>query len=140
MKWKTFTPEEVAALRSNPYTFKITDKTIAFTVEFKEIFYSKFQEGVTPSVIISELGYDPEIFGYSRIWGISQHIRIEAKSGEGFHEGHGRPVKKTTSSEIVEMSNSRALIKMQSEINYLRQEMDFLKKIIQADRQNGRKK
>ena len=74
MKWKSFASEEIATLRSNPYTYKVTDKTIAFTLEFKEIFYSRLQEGVTPSTIVSELGYDSEVLGYSRIWGISQHI------------------------------------------------------------------
>ena len=140
MKWKSFSTEEIATLRSNPYTYKVTDRTIAFTVEFKEIFYTRLQEGITPSTIVSELGYDPEILGYSRIWGISQHVRAEADSGEGFHEGRGKQVKKATAVEISEMSNSRALIKMQNEINFLRQEMDFLKKIMQADRQNGRRK
>ena len=53
-----------STLRSNPYTYKVTYRTIAFTVEFKEIFYSRLQEGITPSTIVSELGYDPEILGY----------------------------------------------------------------------------
>ena len=51
MKWKSFSTEEIATLRSNPYTYKVTDRTIAFTVEFKEIFYSRLQEGITPSTI-----------------------------------------------------------------------------------------
>ena len=38
-KWKAFTPEEVRALRENPYTLKVTDKTIAFTRTFKEQFW-----------------------------------------------------------------------------------------------------
>ena len=33
MKRKTFTPEEVRVLRENPYTLKVTDKTIAFIKE-----------------------------------------------------------------------------------------------------------
>lgn len=42
MKWKSFTPEEVLALRENPYTLKVTDKTIAFTRAFKEQFCMPF--------------------------------------------------------------------------------------------------
>ena len=67
MKWKSFSTEEIATLRSNPYTYKVTDRTIAFTVEFKEIFYSRLQEGITPSTIGSKLGYDPEILGYKEV-------------------------------------------------------------------------
>ena len=35
MKWKGFTPDEVLALRANPYTLTVTEKTISFTREFK---------------------------------------------------------------------------------------------------------
>ena len=59
MNWKSFSTEEIATLRSNPYTYKVTDRTISFTVEFKEIFYSRLQEGITPSTISCTQPHSP---------------------------------------------------------------------------------
>ena len=87
MKWKAFTQDEMVELRSNPYTLRVTDKTIMFTLAFKEAFWDSLQAGISPVTIIRQLGYDSEILGYTRIWGISQHIRNEAESAEGLHEG-----------------------------------------------------
>jgi len=82
MKWKAFSQDEMVELRSNPYTLRVTDKTITFTLAFKEAFWDGLQAGISPITIISKLGYNSEILGYTRIWGISQHIRKEAESGE----------------------------------------------------------
>jgi len=140
MKWKAFSQDEMVELRSNPYTLRVTDKTITFTLAFKEAFWDGLQAGISPITIISKLGYNSEILGYTRIWGISQHIRKEAESGEGFREGRHNPTTAISANEYGQLTNSRALQKMQNEIVYLRQEMEFLKKIMQADRGRGQKK
>lgn len=83
MKGKTFTPEEVRALRENPYTLKATDKTITFTRAFKEQFWQGLREGKSKYELLKELGYDPELLGPSRVEGISYHIRKRGRTPRG---------------------------------------------------------
>jgi len=137
MAIKTFTATEMEELRSNPYTFKVTERNIQFTADFKEKFWELRQQGISFRNIIIQLGYDSEILGDGRIQGIALHIKEQALSGEGFYSGRKQ---KALTSDYDDLSPSRALIKMQSEISYLKQELEFIKKIIVADKETRLKK
>ena len=134
MKWKGFTPDEVLALRANPYTHTVTEKTISFTREFKERMWEGMQNGQPKRALVIELGYDPDILGPSRIEGIAYHIKKEANSPEGFHEGKriSKVAKKVTEDELASSVPSHTLRRRQAEVSYLRQEIEFLKKIMQT--------
>lgn len=141
MKWKMFTPEEVRALRENPYTLKATDKTITFTRAFKEQFWQGLQEGKSKYELLKELGYDPELLGSSRVEGISYHIRKEAERPEGFHEGRRtRTPYALGANDVSELPQSQALRHLQAEVSYLRQEIEFLKKLMRAEHSKERGK
>ena len=136
MGTKNFTLDEINELSMNPYTYKVSAKTISFTAEFKEKFWNMYCTGQSPRNIVEQLGYDPDILGATRIQGISDHIKEQERSGEGFHEGRrSKPVE----SRYDSMTPSKALLKMQSEITYLRKELEFIKKIIVADDNKRRK-
>ena len=130
-KWKCFTPEEVEALRQNPYTHTVTAQTISFTTEFKRIFWEKSQAGQTPSEIMREMGYDPEVLGQSRISGIKSHIKEQIWSEEGIHAGRKSVGKGMKEDDLKQLSSSKSMIKMANELAYLRQEVEFIKKTIQ---------
>lgn len=140
MKWKGFTPEEIVLLRNNPYTLKVTERTIRFTLPFKQYMLEGLQHGKSPATIVQELGYDPTIFGQSRLSGIAYHIIEDANSPIGLHEGRRtpRPVKAVTEGELASIAPSYILRRLQAEVSYLRQEVEFLKKIVQAE--NGKKR
>ena len=140
MKWKVFSPEEVVSLRNNPYTLKATEKTITFTLKFKEVMLDGLQQGKSPEIIMRELGYDPAVIGDSRVKGIAYHITKEAESPEGLHEGRRTPrmARAVTEEEVASSAPSRSLRRLQAEVSYLRQEVEFLKKIMQAG--NGTKR
>lgn len=140
MKWKVFSPEEVVSLRNNPYTLKATEKTITFTLRFKEVMLDGLQQGKSPEIIMRELGYDPAVIGDSRVKGIAYHITKEAESPEGLHEGRRTPrmARAVTEEEVASSAPSRSLRRLQAEVSYLRQEVEFLKKIMQAG--NGTKR
>ena len=138
MKWKVFSPEEVVSLRNNPYTLKATEKTITFTLKFKEVMLDGLQRGKSPESIMRELGYDPAVIGDSRVKGIAYHITKEAESPEGLHEGRRTPARAVTEEEVASSAPSRSLRRLQAEVSYLRQEVEFLKKIMQAG--NGTKR
>ena len=44
---KKFTPEEVEVLRANPYTEKVSEEQISFTLAFKEAFWHLSVKGCT---------------------------------------------------------------------------------------------
>ena len=74
--WKTFSEEEVKALRANSYVKSVTAKMIRFTVEFKKEFWRLYhKECRQPVKIMQELGFDTDVLGERRIAGILLHIR-----------------------------------------------------------------
>lgn len=136
---RTFTEEQIKKLKKNPYTFKLTKNKLYFTAKFKEDFWISYQAGNAPRKVMHDLGYDLSMFTQKQIDNYVQRIKLEALSGEGFREGENRqrriPQKATDEKEL---SSPQSIERMQNELLYLRQEVEFLKKIIIAD--NSRKK
>ena len=128
---KEYTPKQIKKLEANPYTLKVTKNKLYFTIKFKEDFWINYQAGNAPRKILSDLGYDLEYFGQKQIDSIVQRIKKEALSGNGFREGENRerriPMKATNREEL---SSPQSIERMQNELLYLRQEVEFLKKII----------
>ncbi len=128
MRTKRFTEEEMATLRENPYTYKVTPGQLHFTAEFKEHFWKEYCSGITPREIMRDCGYDPEMLGESRINGIQMHIREAAQKGEGFHSG-SRPRRPKNPDDVRKPQSQEDGIKqLKAEVQYLRREVDFLKK------------
>lgn len=137
MSKKSFTPEEQAILRQNQYTYNVTEYTIAFTKEFKELFIEKYKAGHTARKILIDYGYNPEIFGERRIWGISYHIRKQyEETGGVFTEGHTSCRKPRKPS--VQLSEKDQLKQPRQEVDYLKQEIEFLKKFPQSELHGSR--
>lgn len=131
MSKKTFTPEEKELLLQNQYTYKVTDHTLSFTKEFKEIFIEKYKAGVIPRKILVDYGYDPDMLGDRRIWGIAQHLREQyVKNGGDFPENHpGARRSNKPKDPLAPLSEKEELKQLRQEVDYLKQEMEFLKKI-----------
>ena len=137
--WKTFTEEELKAIRANPYVKSATAKMIRFTVAFKEEFWRLYNEECQQPVrIMRELGFDPEVIGEKRIAGILIHIREQVNSGEEFRDVRKVPETQTKSDD--RLTPSKSLLKMQHKLAYLEQEMEFIKKNIIADNEARRRK
>ena len=80
---KKFSAAEQELLRANPYTEKVTEHQISFTLAFKEAFWRLSVEGCTGNMALRKLGYDPELLGFERIHNITKRIRRAGKSPEG---------------------------------------------------------
>ena len=136
---KEYTPKQIKKLEANPYTLKVTKNKLYFTIKFKEDFWINYQAGNAPRKILSDLGYDLEYFGQKQIDSIVQRIKKEALSGNGFREGENRerpiPMKATNREEL---SSPQSIERMQNELLYLRQEVEFLKKIIMTNNSKKR--
>ena len=136
---KEYTAKQIKQLEKNPYVFKATKHRLYYTAKFKEDFWVSYQAGNTPRKILTDFGFDINIFGQKQIDSLVQHIKKQALSGNGFSEGDNRqrrvPMKATSEEEL---SSPQSIERMHNELLYLRQEVEFLKKIIIAD--NSRKK
>ena len=136
---KEYTPKQIRELKANPYTYNVTKNKLYFTSKFKEDFWISYQAGNAPRKILTDLGYNLDYFEQKQIDSIVQRIKKQALSGNGFTEGENRqkrvPMKATSEAEL---SSPQSIERMQNELLYLRQEVEFLKKIIIAD--NSRKK
>lgn len=131
MSRKPFTKEQIATLRQNPYVYRVTPSTLTLTKEFKEVFYTEYQKGISPRVILEDHGFDINVIGERRIWSISDRIRKEYEKYGEFHEGY-RPRNATDGSASVSgqsQTEQDQINSLRHEVDYLRQEVEFLKKI-----------
>ena len=111
-----------------PYA-AFSDDTNVKTVIFKDFSW----RGTSPRKILEDHGFDISIIGERRIWSISNHIRTEYKKYGEFHEGYRpRSVPAADASDDTGSKNNSDADKikqLQQEVDYLKQEMEFLKKI-----------
>ena len=124
-----YTKKQQKELEKNPYTYKATDNRIFFTKEFKQVFWIKYNAGMSPRTILKELDYDLSYFNQGQIDNIVQHLRKKSIAGEQFTEGYSkerRPNIKTPPPD----NSPQTIQQMQNEIAYLRQEVEFLKKVL----------
>ena len=138
---KEYTAKEIKALKANPYTFKVTKNKLYFTANFKERFWIGYQAGNAPRKLMQDFGYDLEMFGQKQIDSIVQRIKKEALAGRGFSEGEQRnrrpKMGEPVATEALSKDNLATphLERMRNELQYLRQEVEFIKKILKGSSQ-----
>ena len=108
-----FTPEQMKVLSANPFTYKVSAIYIHYTLEFKNLFLAHYEAGEPVKDIFAAFGYDPAILGDNRMYAFARRISYNTL-----------PAQQSVSA-------------MQREIAYLRQQIEFLKKITELD--NDRK-
>ena len=130
-KLKCFTNEEIKILSRSLWVRTVTPKLIRYTDEFKEEFLRQQKEGKSSRTIIEELGFDYNILGESRIVGIRAICKDYALKKQLNNEIPENPV--------VEGSSTNAQLKrMQHKMNYMEQQIEFIKKTILVDRKARR--
>mgnify|MGYP000886292433 FL=1 len=139
-----FAPEQREQLEASPYVASVTEKTISFTCEFKEMFWQRYTDGEMPDAILRDAGIDPEAVGVSRIWGLIGTLRKQKAQGLEFNDGREPHLSEQTvlkkdmprqprfPKSLLEMRNSAEIAKLSHAVAYLMQEMEFIKKIIAA--------
>ena len=131
---KEYTDAQRKELQKNPYVLKVSKYKLYYTAKFKEDFWVSYQAGNSPRKILSDFGFDLSIFNQKQIDSLVQHIKKQALSGNGFTEGENRQRRMSIkATDEAELSSPQSIRRMQSELQYLRQEVEFLKKIIIAD-------
>lgn len=127
-----FTQEQIDKLRLNPYTYSVNENTLRYTKEFKEEFWRRLQDGDRTKKILTDLGYDVEILGKSRMISIYNQVKEEAASPEGFRD-YGtriRSQKSPNAGKYDGIPENLVMQRMQTDLIHMRQELDFLKKVL----------
>lgn len=139
---KLFTKEQVEQMRQNPYTQRVDTKSISYTTEFKRAFWELSLQGYSGVAAFTKLGYDPDVIGFERIHNTTKRIRRAAQTPESVEPkptGRVRLRKEHfKEADLAKMSHREAARRMQREIVYLQQQVEFLKKIMpQASSSKG---
>ena len=127
-----FTWEQIETLRQSPYVRKVGAVIISFTGEFKRQFWEMYtKENLMPREILGLLGIDAEILGAARIRSIAYNLKQEyAAFGEFSNVRRNARSKQTE-----KLPPAQEINRLRTEVEYLRQEQEFIKKIISAGRE-----
>lgn len=132
MARKPLAPEEKALLRDSPYVETILKDNIIFTSEFKKKLYEELVNGKSIRTTLSEHNIDPRILGDRRIWDLASRLRANADREEGFNDLRSNNYRKPAK-ESPEQKLTAQVQQLQHELAYTRQEVEFLKKLYEAD-------
>ena len=129
---RLFTQEEITLLEKNIYTYKVNESMIKFTDDFRDDFWRLYLTDMSVKEIFRTLGYNPELLGTKRIDGFVFNLRKELLTDEqrlnsiSITSKVRRPPSDTKYSD---MKSKEAIKSMEIELAYLRQEIDFIKKL-----------
>lgn len=120
-----FTQEEIEVFRGNQYVTRVSEKSVSFSQEFKEILIREGRSGKSPMKILSDLGIDARVLGSVRVDSLFTRVRRQSARPGRFDriKKVGRPKKVTFAS--VEEENRY----LKDRMEYLEQENEFLKKL-----------
>ena len=127
----SFTQSQIEYLEKNPYVKSVSKSTVRFTEEFKQMFYDERIKGKSARQIFKSIGIEPAILGESRIDGICYTINKNAKRDSGFTDERINNSRKKR--EDGETTAEKRIRKLEHELAYTRQEVEFLKKLYMAD-------
>ena len=132
-----FTEEQVRELEKNPYVKKVSNKSITYAEEFKELYWIDYQNGMQPIEIFKKYGFDPYALGSRRRDNFTNRLKKQAAREDGFKDtrskNSGRPSTKELSLEV-------QLERLKHKNEVLQQENDFLKRVRFINRKQITKK
>ena len=108
------------------YFAQLSGHKTAF-VWYSIIEQEEYQNGAIPRQILEKYGYPADVLGKERIWGIAHVIKKQYHSPEGIHEGALTRTGKSSDKDA--QTTEERVNKLQGEVEYLRQQIEFLKKI-----------
>ena len=129
---RLFTQEEIELLEKNIYTYKVSETMIKFTDDFRDDFWRLYLSDMPVKDIFRTLGYDAEMLGTKRVDGFVYNLRKERLTNEqrlGSISRTSKVRRPPSDLKYSDMKSKEAIKAMEIELTYLRQEVDFLKKI-----------
>ena len=131
MSKKQFTEEQMLALKGNPCVARVSNLTVSFTEDFKRAAYGELLAGKQIWQILKDRGIDTDALGPVRVMKFQQFLNDCAKRGDGFK--NLRDIRRGKNVEVEEAVINKRLSSLENEVAYLRQVVEFLKKIRQTN-------
>lgn len=132
MSKRIFTQEQVNELRQNPNVANCSERSILYHKKFKVLAIEKYLQGMPPSWIFKEAGFNLAIIGCSipeeclkrwrRIFKKKGKAGLTADGRKG-NNPHGRP------KGIENLSDKEKIKYLETQVAYLKAENDFLAKL-----------
>lgn len=131
MSRKLFSEEEIAELKQNPHVTSVSPRSVNFSPEFKQIAYEAMMRGENLASVLETYGINTGVLGEVRIRGMAQRLYQFADREEGFRSQKGQ--RERNKDELEEENLRKRLQRLENELAYTRQEVEFLKKVQEAD-------
>lgn len=129
-----FLKSEIDQLIKNKYILKVSEKAITYTNEFKIHFIAEYSKGKNSRIIFEEAGFDTKIIGTKRIDCASTRWRNAYKNSgilgldDDRKNNSGRPLQR-------ELTKDEIILRKNAEIEFLKAEVELLKKLELQERQ-----
>lgn len=128
MSKRIFTQEQIASLRENKHVASCSEKSITYRASFKFTAIKRYQDGLSPSAIFSEAGFNLALIGRKNPkWLVTDWRKIfDAKGAQGLRNdgrgqhSSGRPP------DFERMSEKEKLKYLKAQVAYLKKENAFL--------------
>ena len=134
MSKKIFSSEEIKKSSINKYVKNITEKGITYTNEFKLHFIDEYEIGKTPRQIFEDAGFDIDIVGIERVKSSSRRWR-KSYSDKGVLGLDDTRTLNSCRTLNRELTLEEILAKKDTEIEYLKAELELVKKLEVNERQ-----
>lgn len=128
-----FTEEEQRILKLNRNVAYVSDIQVVFTPEFKRMASEEQRCGKPVRQIFAENGIDPEILGKKRLDNFSCMLRRCRQKGGDFTDRRSRTDRSDGEEEQGTEDLEEQVRWLKHELEYTRQEVEFLKKIQMAN-------
>jgi len=124
-----FTEEQIELLRGNRYVRSVGERNVFFTDEFKRLYWQMYTvESLMPHEILRRLGIDYHVLGTARVRGFTYNLKKQReRDGEACgNRGLEHP------KQYAKQAPEHKLERLRAENEYLKQELEFVKKIVAA--------
>ena len=127
-----FTQEQIEQFQKNPHVSQVSESSIMLKPEFKLYLWEQKQQGRPIRTVLQENGIDPKVLGEKRIENISYRLNRDIRDNADFtdkRKSNGR----TAAPAEGEMDLEARVRWLTHQLEYPRQEVEFLKKLQMAN-------
>lgn len=127
-----FTEEQIEILNGSPHVALVTESTVSFTSEFKQYLLEQKKQGRRVRDVLRENGIAPEILGEKRLENLSCRLNRRINEGRIIQDKRKFNGKASVLLDS-EMDLETRVRWLTHELEYTRQEVEFLKKLQMAN-------
>ena len=131
MNKRLFTQEQIASLLENEHVVRVSERSVTYSPDFKIAAVKRWKEGLPPSAIFTEAGFNLTVIGRKTPkWLVTRWRKTFDKKGatslQKDHRGRsstGRPP------SLANMTEKEKLKYLEAQVAYLKEENAFLAKL-----------